>query len=611
MLYEKYRHIYILESRDYWTQYPERFDTAQDIVLTFDFGLKHDIESIGGHVFYVDNLCSPDEMQKNNFLAIEFLQKWHYDKTGNDIFTAQGVPFGFAFRIEIWSEFLHYVRLRANLEQLKKIKCEKIFVGESNEFLKDVLREIGLHFDLVGKKITSNNPVYFFDIHKYMYNALHAKSLKNIAKNMMIWTLSNIRLFLDMFDNKSKKTVYAQIYHPTKPIVGDLLKDSNLRVVTSSLVTEKGWRKFFFQRLIPIRGSKTSFEKRADNLLANFRKKRCARLILGDGTDVTLGTYTIIERQIKPRVAEALRILASTMAYVEKYPFHLELMMANIGFVQTIVNCVLKTKGVPSYLIINGLMPSTFGDEAKYASYINCYGIETKKNYYQNADHVVCLGDPRMDVYMKSLKVRTRLINKIKPVVSIGTSGFNPLDFNSYVAVEFEFMYEVLTSFKELKNEGQLFSIIIKVRPNGVLDQYQLFIDEYFPELEIELLREVPMSDILVKTDLYISIYSQTLFEASCIGIPAIYYKKDKEYLDAPFDGKSELVTVDNVNALKQAFLDFKMVNPRFDAFLDKSVMEKYVGPLDGKNLERNLDFIYGLLNKHNIGGYIESHKLA
>jgi hypothetical protein len=375
------------------------------------------------------------------------------------------------------------------------------------------------------------------------------------------------------------------------------LKNPDLRVVTSSLITEKGWRKFFFQRLIPIRDRQTFFKKRANNLLTDFRKKHCTQLILNDGTDATDGVYIIIERQIKHRVAEALRILSSTIAYVERYPIHLQLMIANIGMVQTIVDCVLKSKGVPSYLIINGLMPSTFGDESKYASYINSYGLETKKNYYQNAEHVICLGDPRMDDYMNIIKEKTRPINRKKPVVSIGSSGFNPLDLNSYVAVEFDFMYEVLTSFKELKNEGHLFSIIIKVRPNGVLNQYKSFVNEHFCELEIELLKEVPMVDVLEKTDLYISIYSQTLFEASCLVIPVIYYKKDKEYLDAPFDGKSELITVNSVSQLKQAFLDFKNFHSRFNKFLDIPVMEKYIGPLDGKNTARNMDFIYGLLN--------------
>ncbi len=601
---KKYRNIYILESRNYWSHCAEAFFRSKDLVLTFDFGLKCEIEKLGGNAFYVDNLCSSDEMQKNNFLASEFFKKWHYDKTGNDIFTAQGVPFGFAFRIEIWSEYLHYVRLRANLEQLKAFKYHTIFIGEENSFVSDILKEMGLRFEIINKKVASQQVVYFFDIHKYMYDALHGKSIKDIARNILVSVLSNIRFYTDTLfkSNPIQKTIYAQIYHPTKQIVERLLKDSNLRVATASLVTEKGWKKFFVQRLIPIRGRKEKFKKQSELLLNDFRLNRCARLVLSDGTDVTSGAYNVIENQISTRVSEALRVLNSVVIYIKNHPIHLEIMIANIGFIQTIVDCVLKSKDVPSYLVINGLMASTIIDEAKYASHINSYGLETKKNYYKNAENVVCLGDPRMDLYINGLKNNTKKINRLKPTVSIGTSGFNPLDLISHVAVEFDFMFDVLTAFRELKSEGHSFSIVIKVRPNGVLEQYKSFVAEYFNDLEVELLRTVPMAEVLQKTDLYISIYSQTLFEASCLGIPVIYYKKDKEFLDPPFDTKSELVTVESVNDLKQAFLDFKQTSPRFDAFLDKSVMEKYIGPLDGKNLERNLDFIYGLLGKHNIG---------
>jgi hypothetical protein len=601
---KKYRNIYILESRNYWSHCAEAFVPSHDLVLTFDFGLKYEIEKLGGDVFYVDNLYSSDEMQKNNFLASEFFKKWHYDKTGNDIFTAQGVPFGFAFRIEIWSEYLHYVRLRANLEQLKAFKYHTIFIGEENSFVSDILKEMGLRFQIINKKEVSHQIIYFFDIHKYMYDALHGKSIKDIARNILISFLSNIRFYADTLfkGNAIQKTIYVQIYHPTKPIVERLLKDSNLRVATASLVDEKGWKKFFVQRLIPLRGSKEKFQKQSELLLNDFRLNRYARLVLSDGTDVTSGVYSVIENQITTRVSEALRILNSVMLYIEKHPIHLEIKIANIGLIQTIVGCVLKSKEVPSYLIINGLMVSTIIDEAKYASHINSYSLEIKKNYYQNVENVVCLGDPRMDVYINTLKNNTTKINRLKPTVSIGTSGFNPLDLISHVAVEFDFMFDVLTAFRELKSEGHSFSMIIKVRPNGVLEQYKSFVAEYFNDLEVELLRTVPMAEVLLNTDLYISIYSQTLFEASCLGIPAIYYKKDKEFLDPPFDKKSELVTVDSVNDLKQAFVDFKQANQRFDAFLDKSVMEKYIGPLDGKSLERNLGFIYSLLGKHDIG---------
>lgn len=601
---KKYRNIYILESRDYWRHCAEAFVPDQDLVLTFDFGLKHEIESIGGHAFYVDSLCSPDEMQKNNFLASEFFKKWHYDKTGNDIFTAQGVPFGFAFRIEIWSEYLHYVRLRANLEQLRTFKYHTISIGEENGSVSDILKEMGLRFEIINKKVASHQAIYFFDIHKYMHNALHGKAIKDIARNILVFVLSKIRFYTDIFfkNKPTQKIVYVQIYHPTKRIVEQLLKDANFRVVTSSLVIEKGWKKFFVQRLIPLLGRKEKFEKNAELLLGDFKRNRCATLVLNDGTDITAGVYNVIENQITARVSEALRILNSVMIYIKRHPIHAEIMIANIGLVQTIVDCVLKTRGVPSYLIINGLLGGKFCDEGKYATSINCYSESIHQYYFENAVNVFRLGDPRMDKYVVSLKNNTKVINRINPTISIGTSGFNNIDLISYVAVEFDFMFDVLTALQEFKNEGNSFSIVIKVRPNGVLEQYQSFIAEYFDDLEVELLRTVPIDDVLKKTDLYISIYSQTLFEASCLGIPAIYYKKDKEYLDPPFDTKSELVTVDNVKDLKQTFYDFKADDGCFDAFLDKSTMEKYVGPLDGKNLKRNLDFIYDLLDTQNIG---------
>lgn len=594
---KNYRNIFLVDSRNYWFNQDTTFDIHKDLVLTFDFGLKHEVEGLGGDAFYVDSLCSADEMQKNNFLAAEFFKKWHYDKTGNDIFTAQGVPFGFSFRIEIWSEYLHYVRLRANLEQLRKLQFETIHVGEAGGSVKNILREMGMPFIELDLSSSLKKTVYFFDIHQYMHNALRGINLHNIARDILIKFFSIGSYCFDVFfkSKSKKKSIYAQIYHPTKEIVNHLKRDSDVKVITSSLSKSKGWRTYLAQRLIPLRGNKEQFYTQAELLISNFKADRYASLILSDGTDITAGAYKIIEQQIKPRVSEALQILDSVTRYIKKQPIDFEIMIANIGLVQTIVDCVLKKNGVPSYLIINGLMGGKFCDEAKYATYINSYSESIKTHYYDDANHVVCLGDPRMDDYVNNIKPKT--INRVKPTISIGTSGFNNLDLNSYVAVEFDFMFDILTAFQTIQDDGGSFNIIIKVRPNGFIDQYKDFTKEYFPNLNIEIVRTVPISEVLSRTDLYISIYSQTLFEASCIGIPVIYYKKDKEILDAPFDKKSELVTVDTIAGLKQAFYDFKSNHDRYNAFLDKRVMEKYVGPLDGKNLERNLVFINDLLN--------------
>lgn len=194
-----------------------------------------------------------------------------------------------------------------------------------------------------------------------------------------------------------------------------------------------------------------------------------------------------------------------------------------------------------------------------------------------------------------------RVINRTRPTVTIGTSGFNPIDLNSYVAVEFEFMYDVLSALQTIIHQNFPMDIIIKVRPNGYLKQYSDFVSAFFPDLSVELISTAPMKSVLDKTDLYISIYSQTLFEASCLGIPALYYKKDTEVMDPPFNGECELVTARNVNDLIQALNDFKSIHPRYNAFLDRSVMERYIGPLDGNNMQRNVDYVYELLEKEDL----------
>jgi hypothetical protein len=209
-------------------------------------------------------------------------------------------------------------------------------------------------------------------------------------------------------------------------------------------------------------------------------------------------------------------------------------------------------------------------------------------------NNIVCLGDPRMDAYVQH--VSQRAVNRNTPTITIGASGHNNIDLNSYLAVEFDFMHDVLRAIRTLKVQGVPLRVVIKLRANGYRQQYEEFVEEYFPGLVDEISDTVPIRQVLDKTDFFISIYSQTLFEASCLGIPCLYYKKDNEIIDPPFDGNSELVTVSSVNELGIALEDFRMGSTRFDAFLQKAVMEKYIGPLDGRNLERNIGYIYNLI---------------
>jgi CDP-glycerol glycerophosphotransferase (TagB/SpsB family) len=134
------------------------------------------------------------------------------------------------------------------------------------------------------------------------------------------------------------------------------------------------------------------------------------------------------------------------------------------------------------------------------------------------------------------------------------------------------------------------------VRANGSKTQYLQFTQEYFPGLVAEIVDVAPMRTVLNASDLFVSIYSQTLFEASCMGIPVIYYRVGDVFKYPPFDGQAELVTVDTVSGLEEALEDFRVGSDRFAPFLDRAVMSQYVGPLDGRNLERNLQHVYDML---------------
>ena len=389
--------------------------------------------------------------------------------------------------------------------------------------------------------------------------------------------------------------MFSFVNHPTRKLLQTLREDSTLKVVLVNFSRYSKKSQNLKERLIPISGSIAKYEQDAMLLMEKFRNEKYHRLILSDGSDVSNEVYNIIENRLVGRVANNLRTLDSCINYLNKNKVDLVVLIANIGHTVTLFDLACKSKNIPSLMIINGILAKNYQDEAKYATYINAYSQSIKDNYFSGMDNIVTLGDPRMDTYNAS---KIKNINREIPTITIGASGFNSTDLNSYVAVEFDFMYDVLSSFNQLKSSGEKFKLIIKIRPNGYKTQYQTFVNDFFRNLDIEVLSVEPMAEVLQKTDFYISIYSQTLFEASCLGIPVIYYKKDTEITNAPFDNDSELVTILSTDDMVQAFYDFKNNHPRYEAFLDKKIMEQYIGALDGNSLQRNIDFIYKLLEK-------------
>lgn len=592
-----YRHIWILESRDWWANCRDLFDPARDLVLTYDFGLQREVTKLGGKAFYIDHLVDKQAMQENNFLAYQFLQKWYLDREGKDVFVYRGISFGAALRLEIWNDFIFYIRNRVCLERLRGLRFEKVFVGTLLGLVEGILEEMKLPFSPVCQSRKAGQTTYYFPIHQWMDEKVRYKGIGGIKyrlRDLASAMQGSLMSWVDQMSGwgDSKPAIFVQEYHPTRKLIQRLQQGARVRLVLATFSRSPGWFRY-----IPVWGRLKKYQADAKILMQNLRASRCLKLVLSNGVDVSESIYRIIDERISVRTAETIRTLDCVMRYLGKNPVELEVLIANIGHVATLVDCVCKAKGVPSYLIINGFMSGDFLDESKNATIINSYSVSIKKHYFRGMDNIVCLGDPRMDSYVREYQPRT--INRDTPTVTIGASAHSVVDLNSYLAVEFDFMYDILSALKIIKEQGAHLNIVIKTRANGYRWQYEEFVREYFPELEAEILDAVPFGSVMRKTDFYISLYSQTLFEASCLGIPCLYYKNDCEILDPPFDGNSELVTVGNVEELVKAIADFRSGHKRYDAFLQKSVMEKYIGPLDGGNLERNLNFIYEMLEKH------------
>lgn len=588
----RYENVLILESRDWWEGCRESFRPDADLVLTYDMGLLRDIHALGGRAFYVDHLVNNAMMQENNFLIYEYFRNWHLDRDRDDIFTYRGVPFGLSFRLYIWDVFVFYIRARICLQELAQLKYQGLFVGTQQGIVESILTRMAIPFSVVGPMPQARRSTYFFPNFKWRDEKSGRTSLPYRIADVLMAFQGVVMSWVDMLPRfgRPKPVVFVQEYHPTREIIRHLRKDPALRVVHAT-----------FSRLprptryIPILRPASSYQDVARTLLTAWAEKQVVRLVLSNGLDITDGVRQVIMDRVAPLLPEVLRDLDSVISYVDRHPIDLEILIGNIGKVAPLVDAVCRSKGTPSYLIINGLLTSAFLDEAKYATVINAYSISIKENYFRGMSNIVCLGDPRMDDYALSPQHQ---INRLAPTITIGASGHNNTDLNSYLAVEFEFMFGTLTALAACKAQGRISRIIIKVRPNGYKAQYMSLVDEYFPGLVDEVLDNIPMKQVLDRTDLYISIYSQTVFEASCLGVPCLYYKKDTEFIDPPFDGKSELVTATSTEDLIAAIADFYDGHPRFESFLEKQTMEKYIGPLDGRNLERNLNYIYNRLGQ-------------
>lgn len=595
---KNYRNIFIVSDRTYEESFLSLYDSQQDLVLTFDYAVYTKIKNQNGEVHFLDHLFDQQTMEEENINVYRYFRNWYQDKSGRDIFNYGGLDFGFVFRQEIWNDFTYSIRILVNLNALHLVQYQSLYVGADDPILFQALEFKKFHFSKI-KMSESTKTTYFFPMSKWMNQAIRPSGLKAKLRNAFYFIVPwGMLCFhkLNPFGVK-KPLVFVQSYHPTKPVLQKLASEGKVELCLERFSDYGNWKGYFKERTIPLFPLSKKHQREGDKLWNEFLAKKYERIILRDGTDITELILSLFEKRLKGNIGTYLKYIDSVKFYFSYYSPSLEILVSNVGIFSGIVHAYFSQNKIPNYLIINGFLGDDFGDEGKHALTINSYSEAIKKNYYQNQSHVVVLGDPRMDAYSLMQK---KQINREKTVVSIGTSAFNNVDLNSFSAEEFCFLNDILTVLQEKKRAGKQIEIIIKVRPNGYKYQYVSFLQEYFPDLEVTILDTVPMLKVLQKSDFYISFYSQTLFEASMLGVPVLFYKKDTMVMHTPFDGESELVTAKSPEEFSMMFEDFYSNSGRYNKFLDRKTMEYYQGPLDGKNVQRNVDYIYGLLNCEN-----------
>lgn len=588
-----YRYVFLVQNRNFWRKTPYSFDKEQDLVLTFDFALVREVTAQGGTAAYLDHLVETETMERYNYETYHFFSDWHRDENGRDIFEYKGVEVGNAFRMDIWSDITHYVRTWLNILAVKKLTYEKLYVGLEDEITKNILREAGLLMETWGYEGGATEQEYYFPIFRWMSEHVRPMRMKQRLIKLLSKLLNAACLWGERLRllRPATKNIFVQRYYPTAKIIEQFKNSDNYTVVLEGFTWSKGLLK---ERCLPAWKVNAGHKHAADEMLKSFPMRKHKKLEI-EGIDISDGLYQVIIRKIAHVVPESLAILDSVLSFFYYKNLCLMISITNLGLTNCLVmNYCLKNK-IPTYLIINGMFLSSYlGGVREYSDWINAYSESIKNRVFEGKNNVVCLGDPRMDYYINNSSSKPRMGDI--PTIVIGASGFNNIDLNSYVACEFDFLNDLMTACRILISQGRKMELVVKVRANGYIEQYSDFINEYYPELNVRLYDKTPMKEVLTQADFYISIYSQTIFEASCMGIPVLYYKKDTEVLHPPFDGCSELVTAVSVSDLVEKMELFYGNDPIYDAFKDRKIMEKYIGPLDGGNLKRNLDFIDSLI---------------
>ncbi|WP_426668529.1 hypothetical protein ACPPVU_20185 [Mucilaginibacter sp. McL0603] len=588
---KKFSNVFIVENRNLWQQDIFKCNKNTDLVLCLDFALKTELQIAGYQVEFLDHLVSNEVLEGLNFEMYEFLDNWFKDEKGKDLLNYKGFNLGDSHLLFILNEVDYFCHFFFNIIALKFISYEKLFVSVEEPHIISCLDKFELPYSLISPTRVKKDSVYLFPILKWISEKTQRTTWSFTFKNSIANCFDLVFRITDRFLNRGKKYIYIHKYHPTMQIVKQLQTIKGIQLVFNNY---SGLKDIWNERRVHYKHKKDNF-KIADSLRRDFIKTRCFKWYY-DNYPLSEYLYEIIDKILEQKLKLTIDAADSINDFFKRYQIDLMIPVTNLWVENRLMMDYCQRKNIPIFMILNGILINSFFNDAKDSDYVNCYSESIKTNYFNSADYAIPLGDARMDKYVNLVN---KEINYVDPVLIIGAAGFSPIDLNSYLAFEFDFLFDILNNVQKLSKTGKNSKVILKVRGNGYVDLYSSFINEYFNDLNVEITQAQNFSELIVKADLYISFFSQTIFEASCLGIPVIYYKKDTHFMHEPFNNKSELMTATNEIELMHLFQLFYEKSPEFELFKSKDVMKKYIGYLDGNNTSRNVEFIRNLVNSN------------
>jgi hypothetical protein len=583
----KYNKLFIIENRNLWEGCKQLCHKDTDLVLCIDFALKLELVNNNYNVLFLDHLSDRETMQRFNLQMHDFLGNWFKSSAGEDLLIYDGFNIGDALLLNMYNDVTYFCHFFFSCLAIREIDYETLHVCVEENLITKTLELLNIQFKQIEKNNQLTMPVYLFPISRWMDEKINRTSLRSKAIDTSAVIFDHVFKVYDSFFKTKKTKVYIQGYYPTSKIIGKLKENKNIRLILGNYTQAKSIykeRRVFF--------SKPSLNKETNELLKKFTDAN-KRTWEAAGYKISDYLYQIITPVLVENLNNAISKSKNIKSFFDKNIIKLMVPVTNFWLNNRLIMNYCKNNNITIFMIINGLLVVDLGDDAKDSDWVNCYSESIKREYFKNSKHAIPIGDPRMDEYVTMCK---KTINRECPNIVIGAAGFDVTDLNSYLAYEFDFLYDILKVIAALREHGYKNTVTLKVRANGYANLYKSFCKEYFSGLDVRIEQNQPFKKVIETADLYITFYSQTVFEASTFGIPAIYYKKDNQFIHTPFNGNSELVTAFTTADINNRIKDFYKDDSSFNSFLNKEVMEKYIGALDGKNVQRNMEFIYSLI---------------